>query len=143
MAPGLLDLFTSIDDLLRQLIQESRDQTQALVDAIAGVTPPPPADNYLPFYSEGSLTVGTPITLLVKDDPEQGLGGVGRSGYIINDGVGSIYVLIYDGRVGVSAEVRIDHGEWLNIDRGDEIWVDKVTLRTNIDDTSYRCLFSR
>ena len=99
--------------------------------------------NYVPFFSEGSLKVSTPITLLVTADDEQGLGAPGRSGYIINDGAGSIYIIIDDGRVGKSKEIRVANGEWLNIAREDEIYVDKLTIRTDLDDTTYRCLFSR
>ena len=153
MPPDFLDAFTSIDNLLKQLIQESQYYNTRLIDklaeyteAITGITLPEEPDipvNYVPFYSEGSLDVDTPVTLLVKDDDEQGLGAPGRSGYIINDGAGSIYITIDDGRVGKSKEIRVDNGEWLNIAREDEIWVDKLTLRTTVDDTEYRCLFSR
>lgn len=146
MPPDILDVFTKIDDLLRQLIQESRDNNKKLIEAITGMELPPAPDipiNYVPFYSEGSLVVATPVTLLVSADPEQGLDAPGRSGYIINDGAGSIYVIIDDGRVGKSKEIRIDNGEWLNVAREDEIWVDKLTMRTTIDGTKYRCLFSR
>lgn len=148
----ILDSLTSIDDLLRQFIQESRDNTERIVtklaeftEAISGMELPEEPEipvNYVPFYSEDLLTL-EPRILLVKDDAEQGLGAVGRSGYVINDGAGSIYVTIDDGRVGKSKEVRLDNGEWLDIAREDAIWVDKLTIRTNVVGTSYRCLFSR
>ena len=146
MPPNLLDVFTSIDDLLKILIHESRDNNKKLIEAITGMELPPSPDiavNYVPFYSDGSLSVATPITLLVTADDEQGLGSPGRSGYVINDGAGSIYVIIDDGRVGKSKEIRIENGEWFSVAREDEIWVDKLTLRTTVDGTNYRCLFSR
>ena len=152
MPPDILDAFTSIDNILRQLIQESREHNERLInklaeytEAITGIEFPEEPDipvNYVPFYSEGSLTL-EPITLLVSADPEQGLGAPGRSGYIINDGAGSIYVIIDDGRVGKSKEIRVDNGEWLSVAREDEIYVDKLTLRTTVAGTKFRCLFSR
>lgn len=149
----ILDWLTQIDDLLRQLVEESRSHNKRLIDklaeyteAITGITLPEEPDipvNYVPFYSEGSLNIDTPITLLITADAEQGLGSPGKSGYVVNSGTGSIYIIIDDGRVGKSKEIRIDNGEWFNIAREDEIWVDKLTLRTTADDTKYRCLFSR
>ena len=150
---AVLDFLTSIDELLRQFIQESRDNNERIItkladftEAILGMELPEEPEipvNHVPFYSEGLLSVDGLLTLLVKDDAEQGLGAVGRSGYIINDGVGSIWVTIDDGRVGKSNEIRIDNGEWFAIAREDGIWVDKLTIRTNVAGTKYRCLFSR
>ena len=149
----ILDSLTSIDELLRQFIQESRDNTEKIItkladftEAISGIELPEEPEipvNHVPFYSEGSLSVDGLLTLLVKDDAEQGLGAVGRSGYIINDGAGSIWVTIDDGRVGKSKEIRFDNGEWCAVAREDGIWVDKLTLRTDVAGTEYRCLFSR
>ena len=150
---AVLDFLTSIDELLRQLIQESHDNTERIITKLAGLTEailgmelpeePEIPVNHVPFYSEGSLVIATPLNLLVKDDAEQGLGAVGRSGYIINDGAGSIWVTIDDGRVGKSKEIRFDSGEWMAVAREDGIWVDKLTLRTDVAGTKYRCLFSR
>ena len=149
---AVLDFLTSIDELLRQLIQESRDNNERIITKLAGLTEailgmelpeePEIPVNHVPFYSEGSLAA-EPLTLLIKSDAEQGLGGVGRSGYVINDGAGSIYVAIDDGRTGKSKEIRIDNGEWFGVSREDEVWVDKLTLRTTVVGTKYRCLFSR
>lgn len=140
MPPDVLDTLTSVDELLIQ----NGVQLKRLVELASFGIPEEPEIpvNYVPYYSEGSLTA-VPLTLLIKSDPEQGLGGVGRSGYVINDGVGDIYVAIDDGRTGKSKEIRIDNGEWFSVGREDEVWVDKVTLRTTVVGTSYRCLFSR
>ena len=140
MPPEILDTLTSIDELL---IQNNTLLNRLVELASFGIPEEPEIPvNYVPFYSEGSLTA-VPLTLLIKSDPEQGLGGVGRSGYVINDGAGSIYVTIDDGRTGKSKEILIYNGEWISINREDEIWVDKVTLRTTVVGTKYRCSFSR
>jgi hypothetical protein len=145
---GLLDILTRIDELLVELIGStvaSNNKLDRLIELASFGVPEEPdiPVNYVPFYSEGSLLADTPVTLLIKSDPEQGLGGVGRSGWVINDGAGSIYVAIDDGRTGKSKEIRIENGEWFSVAREDEIWVDKVTLITAVAGTKYRCLFSR
>jgi hypothetical protein len=140
MPPDILDTLTSIDELL---ILNTTALNRLIELASFGIPEEPEIPvNYVPFYSEGSLAA-VPITLLIKSDPEQGLGGVGRSGYVINDGAGSIHVAIDDGRTGKSKEIRIDNGEWFSVGREDEVWVDKVTLTTTVVGTKYRCLFSR
>jgi hypothetical protein len=148
LPPGILDFLTKIDELLVTLIEStvaSNNKLDRLIELSSFGVPEEPdiPVNYVPFYSEGSLSADVSLTLLIKSDPEQGLGGVGRSGYVINDGAGSIYITIDDGRTGKSKEIRIDGGEWFAVSREDEIWVDKVTLLTAVAGTMYRCLFSR
>lgn len=139
----LFDYFTQRDELLRQLIEDYRTGNQALIDAIKGLEP----EVYLrhvPFFVEDTLIFGTAtaeVTLLVKDDDEQGLGSVGRAGIIYNDGGGSLYVLIDDG-AGKSKNIRIPVNTYFVIDKSDGIWIDKVTLSCTAGTISYRCLFS-
>jgi len=138
----LLDYFTKLDELLRQLIEVYKTGNQELIAAIKGEEPAPPIPvRHVPFFVEDTVVTGTPVTLLVKDDSEQGLGAVGRAGIIYNDGGGSLYVLIDDGK-GKSKEIRIVANTYFGIDKSDGIQVDKVTLSCTAGTISYRCLFS-
>ncbi len=139
----LLDYITQLDELLRELIKINKEGNQKIVDAVKGLEP----EVYLrhvPFFKEDTVVFGTTtekVTLLVKDDPEQGLGSVGRAGIIYNDGGGSLYVLIDDGK-GKSKNIRIPANTFFGIDKSDGIWIDKITLSCTAGTVSYRCLFS-
>lgn len=138
----LFDYFTQRDELLRQLISDFNTRTQEIIAAIKGEEPSPPITvRHVPFFVEDSVVTGTPHTLLVKDDPEQGLGAVGRSGTVYNDGGGSLYVIIDDGK-GKSKEIRIAANEQVSIDKDDGVWIEKVTLSCTAGTVDYRCLFS-
>ena len=106
----------------------------------------PPTDTeitkrHTPFYSEGSIPAGQKIVLNIRSDDEQGLGTVGRSGWIENTGSNSLKYTIYDGN-GKSKEITLDAGDLDSYRREDDIWFDKVTLYSEIG-TTYRCEFTR
>ncbi|GAH74513.1 unnamed protein product [marine sediment metagenome] len=83
----------------------------------------------------------TDTVLDVKDDGEQGLGAVGRSGFIINDAGNPLIVVIDDGG-GKSKEITVNVGETFEFERADNIWVAKVTLSCAAATVDYRALFS-
>lgn len=145
----LIDALTSMDELLKVTIEQNKTIIELLSDIANKPISQSEADpsitvKHVPFYSEAAIaSITTPVVLDVKTDNEQGLGDVGRSGYIINDGVGVIYATIDDGKTGKSKEIRIDAGTWYSIAREDDIWVSKVILRTTVAGTNYRCSFSR
>lgn len=135
----LLDYFTRVDDILRQFKEEYIKGNRELVAAIKGEEPGLPV-RHTPFYVEDRVTVGTDVIVDVRSDGEQGLGTVGRSGFIANDGVDNLHVIIDDGE-GKSREIRVDVGERLVIERADGIWVDKLTLISKISFVDYRVFF--
>lgn len=138
----LFDYITKIDELLRELIEVYKTGNLAIIAAIKGEEPEPPTPvRHVPFFVEDTVVAGTPAELLVKDDTEQGLGAVGRSGTIYNDGGGSLYIIIDDGK-GKSKEIRIAINEQVSIDKDDGVWIDKVTLSCTTGSVDYRCLFS-
>ncbi len=146
----ILDYFTRVDDILREFKDSYITKSDTIINklteiytALTGEEPEPDIPHrHVPFYSEGTVTAGTDVVLLVKDDSEQGLGDVGRSGFIINDGAGTMYAIIDDGD-GKSKDIRIDSGETIEFERGDDIWMSKVTLYCSVGSNAYRCLFSR
>jgi len=148
----LLDYFTRVDDILRKFNEDyvsgnARliNKLNELIGAVTGVEPEPEPEipyRHTPFYVEDTITAGTDVVLLVKDDPEQGLGGVGKSGFIFNESGSSLYIEIDDGK-GKSKKIRIDAGETLESEKADGIWFDKVTLSCTAGTVDYRALFSR
>lgn len=141
----IIDYFTRIDDILKQFKESYVAGNKELIAAIKGEEPVPPIPvRHVPFFVEDTVIFGTPtetVTLLVKDDTEQGLGAVGKAGIIYNDGGGSLYVIIDDGK-GKSKEIRIPTDTYFGIDKSDGIQVDKVTLSCTAGTINYRCLFS-
>ena len=143
----LFDYFTRVDDILREFKEAYVTGNAQLIDAVlAGGEPIPPdeTNKHIPFFIEDSVTSGETSTLLIKDDPEQGLGEVGRSGYFINDATEYVHLIIDGGR-GKSEKIRVDGGERLVIDRSDNIWIEKLTIDAADAraDVAYRCSFSR
>lgn len=143
----VLDYFTRVDDILREFKEEYVKGNAQLIDAIlAGEEPTPPdsENKHIPFFIEDTIDSGAVETLLIKDDPEQGLGEVGRSGYFINDSDEYVHLIIDSGR-GKSNKIRVDGGERLVIDKSDNIWVDKLTIESleARAQVAYRCSFSR
>jgi hypothetical protein len=147
-----LDRFTRLDETLRQLQQDLAGSNATIINKlnnlITAITQQAPAEvpivptRHLPFYSEGTVTTTESTVLLVNADGIQGLGDVGRSGYLVNEGLGTIYATFDDGK-GKSKQIRIDAGETLSIDRADDIWIDKLTLLASGGNANYRCSFSR
>jgi len=145
----LLDYFTHIDDILREFkdnyISKSNriiSRLDGIYEALTGIEPEPDVPRrHVPFYSEGTVVADTDTVLYVKDDSEQGLGAVGKSGFIINDAGNPLIVVIDDGD-GKSKEITVNVGETLGFDRADNVWVDKATLSCAAATVDYRALFS-
>lgn len=143
----IFDYSTRIDDILSQFFDAYKVGNKQLIEAVlTGEEPETPEseNKHIPFFIEGTVEGGDTDTLLIKADPEQGLGEVGRSGYFANDSDEYVHLIIDGGR-GKSKKIRVDAGERLAIDRSDNIWIDKLTVdagdaRAAVD---YRCSFSR
>lgn len=143
----ILDYFTRVDDILREFKEEYVKGNARLIEVLSDgeePTPPDSENKHTPFFIEDTIDEETIETLLIKDDPEQGLGEVGRSGYFINDSDDDVHLIIDSGR-GKSNKIRVDAGERLIIDRSDNIWVDKLTIDASEAraPVEYRCSFSR
>jgi len=145
----LLDYFTHIDDILREFKDNYISKSDRIIsrldgiyEALTGIEPEPEIPlRHVPFYSEVTVVAGTDTVLDVKDDSEQGLGAVGRSGFIINDAGSTLIVVIDDGS-GKGKEITVNVGETLEFERSDNIWVAKATLSCATATVDYRALFS-
>lgn len=150
MPPDILDAFTSIDNLLSQLIQESREHNESLInklaeyiEAVTGIEIPEEPSKHLPFIDEVTLNTAQPRELLIRADDEQGLEAPARSGYIINDGAGEVWCSIHDGITAYSKEHHMYSGEYIGFRRADDVFIDKLKLRTDTDGTVVRVILSR
>jgi len=143
---GFLDYFTSIDELLKEVVQNQLSvgaKLDALIIALTGEVPSEPPSNYLPFVDEVTLKIAQPTELLISADADQGLGVPARSGYVINDGAGEVWFSIHDGSTGYSKAFHLYNGEYAGFAHGDIVLIDKLMLKTDVDDTVVRVLLTR
>jgi len=100
-------------------------------------------DRHVPYYSRRTLTnAGDSHTEHIMMDPEKGLGVVGRSGWIINEGPGDLTVEIYDGKYW-SDPILIDAGTGMEIEHMDDIWIKEMKLTAVTAGTTYKLSISR
>ena len=144
---GFLDYFTSIDELLKEVIQNQLSvgaKLDALITALTGELPETEIPgSYLPFVDEVTLKTAQPTELLISADADQGLGVPAKSGNIINDGAGEVWFSIHDGITGYSNEFHLYDGEYAGFAHEDRVLIDKLMLRTDTDDTVVRVLLTR
>lgn len=100
-------------------------------------------DRHVPYYSKKQLVnAGDSKTEYIQMDPAKGLGVVGKSGWIVNDGPGDLTVIIHDG-VYISDPVDIYAGEGFGIEHADNIWVKEITMTSVTLGTTYRLYLTR
>jgi hypothetical protein len=97
----------------------------------------------LPFIAEGTLAANEEVTLYVKDDPIQGLKEPGGTGYIINDGPGSITVQCSDDKDGLSDLSTINIFEHLVFEKDDDVEVKVIHIIADALGAAYRARFAR
>ena len=97
----------------------------------------------LPFIAEGTLAANEEVTLYVKDDPVHGLQEPGGTGYIINNGPGSITVQCIDNEDGLSDLSTINADEQLLFEKDDDVDVKEIHLIADADGADYRARFAR
>jgi hypothetical protein len=97
----------------------------------------------LPFIQEGTLAANEETELNVKDDPVYGLMEPGGTGYIQNDGPGSITIQTTDNYDGLSKESTIKINEQLVFEESDDIEICVVRIIADASGASYRTRFAR
>lgn len=97
----------------------------------------------LPFIKEGTLAANESVTVYVKDDPVHGLQTPGGTGYIMNDGPGSITVQSSDNSDGLSALSTVKLDEQLLFEKGDDVEICTIHIIADASGASYRLRFAR
>lgn len=97
----------------------------------------------LPYISEATLAADAEVFLEVKDDKVKGLHLPAGTGYIKNDGPGSIAVQSTDNQDGLSDYSTIKPGERLEYEKDDDIEICTVHIVANASGASYRARFAR
>lgn len=97
----------------------------------------------LPFIEEGTLAANEEVTIYVKDDPIYGLQTPGCTGYVMNDGPGSITVQNSDDSDGVSDASTVKSGEQLCFDKDDDVEICTVHIVAGATGAAYRTRFAR
>ena len=97
----------------------------------------------LPFIAEGTLVANEEVTLYVKDDNVQGLREPGGTGYVQNDGAGSITVQSTDNEDNLSDLSTVLADEQLVFDKDDDIEIKEIHIIADADGAAYRTRFAR
>jgi len=97
----------------------------------------------LPFIAEGTLAANEDVFLYVKNNPVNGLQKPGRTGYVQNDGPGSILVVTIDDMNGPSDSSTVLINEQLIFEKDDDIDVNAVYIIANALGAAYRVRFAR
>lgn len=97
----------------------------------------------LPFIKEGTLAANEEVTLYVKDDPVHGLKEPGGTGYVKNDGAGSITVQCMDNEDRLSDVSTVYADEQLVFEKDDDIDIKVIHLTADADGADYRARFAR
>lgn len=89
-----------------------------------------PIIRHVPYHARRTLGANGGQTELVKSDMSKGLGTVGRTGYIYNDGPGSIEIKIYDGNSWTDwITIATNHG--IDIYYEDNIWMEIIKVKAD------------
>lgn len=97
----------------------------------------------LPFIAEGTIAANKEVTLYVKNDIVHGLQKPGRTGYVQNDGPGTILVQTIDNMDGPSDTSTILINEQLIFEKDDDIDVNAIHITADALGASYRARFAR
>ena len=99
--------------------------------------------SHLPFIDERTLAANAEVFLEVQEEPTYGLRTPGRSGYIINDGPGSIEVRTSDNGERFSKAEPAKSGELLQYEHLDDVWIHTVHIVADTVGATYRSKFVR
>ncbi|MEA3281677.1 MAG: hypothetical protein U9Q68_03820 [Euryarchaeota archaeon] len=99
--------------------------------------------SHLPFIDAATLSARAEAFLRVQEDPIYGLRTPGRSGYVINDGPGSITVRVADDGERWSKAETINSGELAQYEHLDDVWIHTVHIVADAAGASFRAKFVR
>ena len=95
------------------------------------------------LIKDDSLAANEDVFLQVKDDPVHGLQSPGGTGFIINDGPGSVMVQNADDHDGLSDESTVKKDEQLLFEKEDDVEICIVHITADTLGASYRSRFAR
>jgi len=102
-----------------------------------------PFERHLEFVDEDTLSANSEKYLYVKNDDTWGLEVPADSGYIKNDGPGTITVRNSDDGEHYSKAMTVKRGEQLTWENDDDIWNHTVHIVADASGASYRSRFAR
>jgi len=99
--------------------------------------------SHLSYVKEGTIDDDETVYLYVKDDEQYGLREPADSGYLVNDGPGTLTVRSSDDGERYTAPMTVYSGEMLVWELDDDEYVDRVYFTCDTDGTKYRARFAR
>jgi len=95
------------------------------------------------YVNEGTLDPNKDVYLYIQDDPDHGLEEPAGSGYVINDGPGTLGIKTSDDGGGYTRQITVNIGEMVEWECGDDELIHTVYLIADSYGASYRCRFVR
>ena len=102
-----------------------------------------PFERHLSFIDEDTLSANEEKYLYVKNDDVWGLKVPGDSGYIINDGPGTLSIRNSDDGEHYTKVSTVKSGETLIFENDDDEWIHTVHIVADSVGASYRSRFAR
>jgi len=102
-----------------------------------------PFERHLEFVDEGTLAANGEVYLAVQDDENWGLKAPADSGYVTNDGPGSITVRNSDDGEHYTPDRTVKSGETATWENDDDVWTHTLHITADASGASYRSCFAR
>ena len=102
-----------------------------------------PFERHLEFVDEGTLAASEERYLYIQDDDVWGLKVPADSGYIKNDGPGTITVRNSDDGAHYSKAMTVKRGEQITWENDDDVWNNTVQIVADSSGADYRSRFAR
>ena len=102
-----------------------------------------PYERHLEFVDEGTLAASEERYLYVKDNETWGLQVPADSGYLKNDGPGTIIVRNSDDGVHYTPVITVKRGEQAVWEHDDDVWNHTVHIVADASGAEYRSRFAR
>lgn len=100
-------------------------------------------ERHLEFVDEGTLAASAEVYLYIQDDREWGLKVPADSGYLINDGPGTLTVRNSDDGKHYSRAKTVKSGETAVWENDDDVWNHTVHIVVDSSGAEYRSCFAR
>ena len=102
-----------------------------------------PFERHLPFVDEGTMLASEEKYIYVADEEVYGLEVPADSGYLINDGPGTLEVRISDDGEHYTKVQTVQSGDAATWENDDDTWVHTVHVVADSIGAAYRSAFAR
>lgn len=102
-----------------------------------------PFERHLEFVQEGTLTPSDEVFIDIQDDKDWGLKVPADSGYVSNDGPGTLFIRNSDDGEHYTRVKTVFAGDQIEWENDDDVWNHTVHIKADAVGASYRSSFAR